>query len=79
MDFNTDAVWLTAAQVARRYSISAMALWRWLHDSQLGFPAPIKVRDRNYFRLADIEAWEREAASAAASKRGKRNAQSPAA
>lgn len=80
MDDNTDAGWWTAAQVARWYGISAMALWRWQHDPQLGFPAPTQIRSRNYWRVSDLRAWERRFSAATASQRGgKRDAQSPAA
>jgi predicted DNA-binding transcriptional regulator AlpA len=62
MDQN-EAVWLTATQLSRRFSISLMALWRWVNDPNLGFPAPLKIRERNYWRLAEIEDWERAAAA----------------
>jgi hypothetical protein len=25
-----------------------MAMWRWTHDQSLGFPPPIKIRNRNF-------------------------------
>ena len=68
-DDHTDAVWLTAPQVARRYNISSMALWRWLHDPELEFPHPVRIRMRNYWRIEEIVAWERLGAARAAGKR----------
>lgn len=37
--------------------ISDMTLWRWLHDPALGFPKPIYIGKRRYFREAEIYAW----------------------
>jgi hypothetical protein len=39
--------YLNAAQVRTRYGgMSDMALWRWLHDGQLGFPKPLVITGR---------------------------------
>lgn len=54
---------LKGPQVWRRYNVSAMTGWRWLQDAKLGFPTPIRIRGRNYWRLRDLEAWERHAAA----------------
>ncbi len=62
-----DKTFLTARQVQGRYQRSHVSIWRWVHDKSLGFPAPIKMNGRhNFWRLADLEAWEatREAESA---------------
>lgn len=37
--------------------ISDMSLWRWLHDPQLGFPQPILIQRRRYWREAEVQAW----------------------
>jgi predicted DNA-binding transcriptional regulator AlpA len=50
--------YLPASQVRARYGVSDMSLWRWLHDPRLGFPAPIKIHKRRYWKLADLQAWE---------------------
>jgi predicted DNA-binding transcriptional regulator AlpA len=50
--------YLPAGQVRARYGVSDMSLWRWLHDPKLGFPAPIKIHKRRYWKLADLQAWE---------------------
>lgn len=50
---------LTGPQVQRRYQKSHVTIWRWLHDPELGFPQPVKVRRLNYWRLRDLETWER--------------------
>jgi hypothetical protein len=52
---------LSAPQVRRRYGgISDMCLWRWLRDQQLGFPQPLIIRKRRYWRTKKLEAWERK-------------------
>jgi len=57
---NHDCLYLTSLQVRARYGgVSDMALWRWLRNPKLGFPRPIKINGRNYWRLDELEAWER--------------------
>ena len=46
--------------VAKRYHVSTRTIPRWDADETLGFPKVIKIRDRNYRRLSELEAWERE-------------------
>ena len=35
-------------QVWREFRVTPMTGWRWTHDVSLGFPPPIKIRNRNY-------------------------------
>ncbi len=56
-------VFLTGPQVQRRYQKSHVSIWRWMNDDALGFPAPIKINRLNYWRLADLEAWETKQAT----------------
>jgi predicted DNA-binding transcriptional regulator AlpA len=49
---------LTARMVERRYSVSAMTLWRWL-KSDNGFPKPVYIGRYRYWREAELDAWER--------------------
>jgi predicted DNA-binding transcriptional regulator AlpA len=37
--------------------ITQMSLWRWLRDPEMGFPEPTYIRNRRYWREADLEAW----------------------
>jgi hypothetical protein len=34
--------------VQREFNVSAMTLWRWDRDPDLGFPPPIKIRKRKF-------------------------------
>ena len=53
-------VFLDARAVRRRYGgRSEMALYRWIRDPDLGFPAPIYIMQNRYWRLADLIEWER--------------------
>ncbi len=36
-----------------------MTLWRWLGRDDLDFPKPYYFGRNRYFRIAEIEAWER--------------------
>jgi hypothetical protein len=57
---------LTAAQVKRRYgNASDMWLWRRLHDSS-GFPQPLFICGRRFWRMAALIAWERARAKGGA-------------
>ena len=52
-------VMLTAKQVRARYgNVSDMALWRWLRDERLGFPQPLLINSRRYWRLSSLTNWE---------------------
>ena len=55
---------LTGPQICARFGdISDMTLWRWLQNDELAFPKPLVINRRRYWRLADIEAWERTRAA----------------
>ncbi|MBE0414839.1 MAG: DNA-binding protein [Yoonia sp.] len=57
---NTDPrqTFLTGPQVQSRYQKSHVTIWRWIRDSELAFPQPLKINRLNYWCLADLEAWE---------------------
>jgi predicted DNA-binding transcriptional regulator AlpA len=58
-----DEVFLTAPQVRRRYGgLSDMALWRWLNNPALGFPQPVDIGGRRYFKLSELQKFETQAA-----------------
>ncbi len=58
---------LTAKQTRTRYGdASDMWLWRRLHDNS-GFPQPIVINKRRFWRLSDLLAWERGQANRPAS------------
>jgi predicted DNA-binding transcriptional regulator AlpA len=58
--------YLGSRAVRRRYGdISDMSLWRWLHDEKLNFPKPTIIQKRRYWRIAELEAWERARAARA--------------
>jgi len=44
--------------VQKRYNVSAMTLWRWDHNPELGFPEPIRINGRKYRRVRELKAWE---------------------
>lgn len=56
---------LTGPQVQKRYQKSHVTIWRWIRDSELAFPQPLKINRLNYWRIADLEAWEAAHNSAA--------------
>ena len=51
-------IFLQDIQVADRYSISRVSVWRWLKTDPT-FPKPFKLSPGcARWRLADLEAWE---------------------
>jgi len=56
-----DSVLITSAKVRRMLAgISKMTLRRWSSDENyrhLGFPGPIKIAGRNYWKREEIEQW----------------------
>ena len=51
---------LTAAQTRARYgNISDMTLWRWLNNSDLGFPRPIIINRRRFFNEEELNEFDR--------------------
>ncbi len=54
---------LPAAQTRARYgAVSDMWLWRRLHDDS-GFPRPLVLNGRRYWRLSELVAWEKSASA----------------
>jgi predicted DNA-binding transcriptional regulator AlpA len=59
----SDQTYLPAADVRKRYGVSDMSLWRWLNNEALGFPRPIRINKRRFWRLNQLEGWEASRAS----------------
>jgi hypothetical protein len=60
----SDPEYIGSRQVKRRYGdVSDMALWRWLHNPKVNFPKPTIINRRRYWRVAELEAWERRRAA----------------
>jgi hypothetical protein len=57
--------YLPGRAVRDRYNVSDMTLWRWLRDAELKFPKPTVINKRRYWRLEDLEMWERARAAGA--------------
>jgi predicted DNA-binding transcriptional regulator AlpA len=54
---------LPARAVMTRYGICDRTLDRWLVSERLSFPRPTMINKRRYFRLDEIEKWERAQAA----------------
>jgi predicted DNA-binding transcriptional regulator AlpA len=50
---------LPASSVWTRFGVVDRTLDRWLEKASLGFPRPIVINRRRYFRESEIVAWER--------------------
>lgn len=51
--------YLDLSDVLARYKVSEWTLSRWRRDEQKGFPKPFYISRKPYFRLDELEAWER--------------------
>jgi predicted DNA-binding transcriptional regulator AlpA len=49
---------LPERQVAERYGVSTMTLWRWDHDPELRFPPAIRIRKRIYRDLDELDEFD---------------------
>jgi len=48
-----------ARQVQAEFGVTAMTLWRWVaRRDTTGFPPPIKINKRNYWRRSALEAFK---------------------
>jgi hypothetical protein len=45
-------------QVQKEFGITAMTLWRWDHDPDLGFAPRIKIRGKNYRSRKHLEEFK---------------------
>jgi predicted DNA-binding transcriptional regulator AlpA len=57
----TEETFLPARKTWERYGVTAMTIHRWLEDERLNFPPPLYFGRFRYWRLTELEAWERAA------------------
>jgi hypothetical protein len=55
--------YLPATRVAQRYNVCRKTLHRWNDDASLDFPKALDIRGRLFYRVRDLETWERARAS----------------
>jgi len=60
----TEETFIGGPRVLERYGITRTTMQRWLADPKLNFPKPMVRRNRLYFKVGDLEAWERERGNA---------------
>lgn len=54
-------VYLSLAAVAKRFGdLNPRTVKRWLLDPDLGFPKPLVVGKRRFFKLKELEKWEKK-------------------
>jgi predicted DNA-binding transcriptional regulator AlpA len=54
---------ISTKKLRQRHDVSDMTIWRRLNDPGLNFPKPIKINRRNFWRLGDVEEFERRMAA----------------
>jgi hypothetical protein len=54
-----DSSLVPSRKVLERYLICDRTLDRWVVNPALGFPKPVIINRRRYWRVADLAAWER--------------------
>jgi predicted DNA-binding transcriptional regulator AlpA len=70
MPENKDERFISQPEILQRYGISEMTLSRWRRDEHLNFPPPLTIRRRNFYKRAEIDAWEVAQAAKSARARG---------
>jgi predicted DNA-binding transcriptional regulator AlpA len=55
---NSDNLLTTAQLRTRLGGVSEMTIWRYERDPKLGFPKPLRIKRRKYWRVRDIETFE---------------------
>src|SRR5262245_10110986 len=55
----SDTLWASRRVRARYDDISEMTLYRWEHNPELGFPEPLRINGRKFWRERELLAWER--------------------
>lgn len=62
------ALWITAEQVADRFSVTPVTVWRWAREGD--FPKPVRITSNcTRWRLSDIESFERKRVESPAEQR----------
>jgi hypothetical protein len=61
---DADSLWPTR-RVLAHYDICSKTLDRWIADPSLGFPAPVRIRGRRYWRVGELAAFEQRRAAKA--------------
>ena len=56
-------------QVCKEFGITAMTLWRWDHDAELGFAPRIQIRGKNYRSRKLLEQFKQRMVAVAIAKR----------
>jgi predicted DNA-binding transcriptional regulator AlpA len=51
-------------QVATRYGVTSRTIDRWDERPALGFPPAIRINNRKYRRVGELELWEKQRAAA---------------
>ena len=61
--------WVPDPLIAKEFHTTLMGLYRWTHDAKLGFPPPIKIRNRNFRSRRAIEEFKARMMRAAITQR----------
>jgi predicted DNA-binding transcriptional regulator AlpA len=47
-----------AVKVAAEFNVSRRTIGNWILQPTIGFPQPININNRMYFRRPELEAWK---------------------
>jgi excisionase family DNA binding protein len=59
---NDEGPLLPTRQVCERYHVTDRTIDRWIKDGKLGFPQPVMINKRRYFRERRLLDWEHDRA-----------------
>jgi predicted DNA-binding transcriptional regulator AlpA len=49
---------LSDRQLAERYSVNRVTIWRWTNRDGKNFPQPVRLMNSTRWKLSDLIAWE---------------------
>ncbi len=53
-----DVIHLTSSTLVQRFGVNVRTLHRWLAKPSLGFPRPVVINGRRYWKADEVARWE---------------------
>lgn len=55
----SDNNYISLRSICQRYDVTRMTIHRWMKRPDMGFPQPLTINGRSYFKADEIARWER--------------------
>lgn len=50
--------YLSLAELTRRFGVTRQTVYKWMEMPSVALPDPVKIGNRNFFDIVQIEEWE---------------------